>query len=42
MAQADWILATEEGGGIAARMELDNYRAWLLHIVLKCSLMLMN
>ena len=42
MAQADWILATEEGGGTAARMELDNYRAWLLHIVLKCSLMLMN
>jgi hypothetical protein len=35
MAQADWILATEEGGGIAARMELDNYRAWLLHNIFK-------
>jgi hypothetical protein len=35
MAQADWFLATEEGGGAAARMELDNYMAWLLHKVFK-------
>ena len=35
MAQADSIFATEEGGGTAARMELDNYMAWLLHNVFK-------
>ena len=35
MAQADSIFATEEGGGTAARMELDIYMAWLLHNVFK-------